>query len=141
MELRFFLFSHVPARLLLLLAASILCGCGDGGRPRVSITGSISVNGVPLEAGMIVFRPLESGAGSGGSAEVTDGRYRLDNVPIGPTVFTFSGTRLTGKSIPGPGGQPEPERVNVIPRKVLNQGLERKVEDDSTQDFSLEGPV
>jgi hypothetical protein len=53
----------------------------------------------------------------------------------------FSGARLTGKSIAGPGGQPEPERVNVIPKKVLEEGVSRTIEESGTQDFALEGPV
>lgn len=99
------------------------------------------VNSKPLTNGMIVFRPLAPGVGSGGSANVKGGNYQLDKVPLGRSVFTFSGTVLTGNTIPGPGGNPEPERVNVVPQKVLQEGVERTIEGDCIQDFLLEGPT
>lgn len=111
-------------------------GCGGGN--AVDIHGTVSVAGTPVEAGKIIYRSMESasGSGSGGSASVVNGEYQLDGVPIGRCVFTFSGVKLTGKTIPGPGGQ-QPERVNVIPQQVLSDGVERDIQGSGTQDFAL----
>lgn len=126
--------------LAIVCATLATCGCGGSGRPEAELTGTITVNGQPLETGRIVFRPATSGSGNGGNAPVQAGRYRLSAVPLGTIVFTFSGSRLTGKTIPGPGGAPEPERISVIPRKVLDEGVEREIAASGVQDFALSGP-
>lgn len=132
-------FSQLAATLLLLTTATTLVGCG--GSTGVGVSGTVSVNGSPLRSGKITFRPLNSAAGNGGAAEIVDGRYQLENVPVGANVFTFSGSVLTGKSISGPGGVPEPERVNAIPQQVLREGVEREISGSGPQDFSLDGPA
>ncbi len=128
------------APLALALATSLSLGCG-GGAGHATVSGVVSVNGEPIKSGRIVYRPLQRSAGNGGSAEIADGNYQLKDVPTGRSVFMFSGSALTGKTIPGQGGRPETERVNVIPRDVLRDGVEREIESDGPQDFSLEGPV
>jgi hypothetical protein len=142
MDLRLYSFARaITAGMALVLAAGALPGCGSSGGPHATISGSVTVNGEPLKDGKIMCRPMGTGSGQGKSAAVVEGRYKLADVPIGSDVFTFSGAKVTGKSIRGPGGQPEPERVNVIPRKVLHEGVERKIEANGTQDFALEGPA
>ncbi|MCA9236822.1 MAG: hypothetical protein KDA44_15205 [Planctomycetales bacterium] len=140
---------HVPstmnglkiARLMALASAIGLAGCSGGGRSVATISGEVAVNGEPLQRGKIVYRPVENDAGNGGSADVALGRYQLEEVPLGDNVFTFSGSVETGKTIVGPGGNPEPERANVIPRKILEEGVVRAIDGDGTQDFFLEGPA
>ncbi len=127
----------VPAVLML---CALGCG-GDGGHQYSTISGKVSVNGDLLQNGRIVFRPVDSSAGNGGSSEIVDGEYRLEKVPLGDNVFMFSGWKLTGQTIPGPGGKPEPERASIIPQKILEEGVKRKIEDDSTQDFAIDGPA
>ncbi|MBA4106246.1 MAG: hypothetical protein C0485_10850 [Pirellula sp.] len=122
----------------ILIAA--LTGCG-GGRHGAALSGTVTVGGVPLEKGKIVFRPVDPALGNGGSADVIEGSYQLEGVSIGQCVFTFSGSKLTGRSITGPGGAPEPERANVIPQQALRDGVEREITESGTQDFSLEGPA
>jgi hypothetical protein len=101
----------------------------------------VKVNGALLQSGKITYRPVASTAGNGGSAEIIAGNYQLADVPIGANVFTFSGSVLTGKSIPGPGGNPEPDRKNAIPQQILKEGVEREISASGPQDFSLDGPV
>jgi len=141
MDLRCFSFTRAAVFTFAILTISLSAGCGGGDASHAIISGSVTINGAPLKEGKIVVRSLDAGAGKGAFAEVVDGQYELTKVPIGSNIFTFSGSTLTGKSIPGPGGQPEPERANVVPRKILQDGIERKIESDGTQDFSLEGPV
>lgn len=131
--------ARLAATLLLLATATTFTGCG--GSAGVGVSGNVNVNGAPLKSGKITFRPLNSAAGNGGSAEIVDGQYHLADVPVGSNVFTFSGSVLTGKSISGPGGAPEPERVNAIPQQVLREGVEREISDSGPQDFSLDGPA
>lgn len=128
-------------RAVALLALTSAVGC-EGGRSGVTISGQVSVNGSPVESGRIMVRSLDSmAAAPTSSADVLDGRYELNDVPVGRNVFSFSGAALTGKSIAGPGGAAEPERVNVIPRTILDQGVERTIEGGGPQDFALDGPV
>jgi hypothetical protein len=136
---RYSMSQAVALSLLITAAAGTLVGCG--GSAGVGVSGTVNVNGAPLQTGKITFRPLVPAAGNGGSAQIVDGNYQLTDVPIGANVFTFSGSVLTGKSIPGPGGAPEPERVNAIPRQILIEGVEREISASGPQDFSLDGPV
>ena len=124
------------------LMMNVLLGCGGGsGSQSATVSGKVSVNGTLLHGGKIVFRPLDPSAGSGGSASIVDGEYRLEEVPLGENIFMFSGWELTGRMIQGPGGKPEPERASAIPKKVLEEGVKRSVEGDSTLDFALGGPA
>ncbi|WP_428306255.1 hypothetical protein [Lacipirellula sp.] len=108
------------------MAAVVTC-VGCGGSAGVGVSGTVKVNGELLQTGKITYRPLASAAGNGGSAVIIEGNYQLADVPIGANVFTFSGSVLTGKSIPGPGGDPEPERKNTIPQQILKEGVEREI--------------
>lgn len=56
---------------------AIAAGCG-GGRPGgVPVEGTVTVDGVPLEAGTISFLPDGDTPGPKVAAAVTDGRFRL----------------------------------------------------------------
>jgi len=76
-----------------LLAMSLTAvGCGDGEVTlgRVAVSGQVTLDGAPLEAGAIVFRgPIEADQASTVIAygQVKDGRYRID-ADQGPCVGT-----------------------------------------------------
>ena len=74
-------------RLLLLLLATVLAGCGakqQVDENRTVVAGTVTINGKPIPAGTILFESPEAGTAT--SAGISDGRYRSDRVPIGKNV-------------------------------------------------------
>jgi hypothetical protein len=70
---------RIKPLLLLLLAA----GCrGDGTVPTVPVQGTVTLDGVPLAAGFVVFHPVTEGAPPV-SATVTKGAFEVPAIPPG----------------------------------------------------------
>lgn len=65
------------------------------GQPRFPVNGLVTVNGLPLAKGKIVFEPA-SGEGRAIGAKIKNGRYSLE-VPAGKHRLRINGT---GESIP-----------------------------------------
>lgn len=62
--------------------------------------GSVSVDGVPANAGHITFSPVATGMGRGGMAMIAaDGSYRLREVPLGDVTFTVVPEKRTGRQV------------------------------------------
>lgn len=114
-------------------------GCNRGPEyPHASISGNVTVDGKPVEVGTITYFSDAVEAGRVGKATIDKGAYELDDVPIGAAVFTFAASAESGRTIAGPDGVPEPERINIIPRKYVSEGIARNIEADGTQDFAIE---
>lgn len=105
--------------------------------PHATIAGSVSVDGKPVEQGTISYFSDRSDGHRFGKASISHGEYELTEVPLGDVVFTFSASAETGKTIAGPGGVPEAERVNLIPKKYGSEGISRDISDDGAQDFQI----
>lgn len=130
-------------RLLTLLLFGVVVGvtgCGGGGPdyPTATISGTVNVNGTPVDEGTLTFLPTGAKLGNGGTAEIVGGNYTAKQVPIGENVFTFYARVKTGKMIPGPSGAPEPEWKMLIPVKYQTEGIAREISESGTQDFSIE---
>ncbi len=66
--------------LLLTVSATVcLTGCGDAGRGGVSVAGTITLDGSPMKAGSIVFRPADGNPGHKAGAELAEGRFSIDD--------------------------------------------------------------
>jgi hypothetical protein len=76
---------HLIQTLVLLSCAALLAGCG--GSPRLAVTGTVTLDGVPLEEGYIQFRPLPGTPGPTAGAEIVNGRFS-----IAKEKGTFAGT-------------------------------------------------
>lgn len=116
-------------------------GCGGGGVSTVTLEGAVSVDGTPAEKGLISFTPLKSGAGKAVSAEIRDGRYRAEKVPVGRVLAQFNAVKETGKMIqdndPAEAGASYPETINLIPQKHRS-GVEITLSETETKhDFAL----
>jgi hypothetical protein len=132
--------AHFVAGLLCVLAAA--GGCNDGGKPGTArLEGRITIDGQPPPAGAvgsISFRATGQGQADTTSAQIVDGKYECDDVPLGDVVVFVQLIKETGKTITE-GGRSFPERVNFVSSKHDN-GINLKVTDDnSNQDFELEG--
>jgi len=76
--------------------------------------------------------------GRSDSVDIVNGKYQVANIGLGKHSFTFSAWVETGNTIPGPDGEPEPERVNIIPKKIRTVGILREITESGTQDFEME---
>ena len=72
--------------------ALVALGCGGG---DVTITGSVTVDGVPLDAGYIAFASPDAGIRPT-SVAITDGRYRARTRP-GRKIVQISALRVVGR--------------------------------------------
>src|SRR5688572_116279 len=61
----------------LCLAVVLLPGCGGSDGPeRYAVSGSVTLDGQPLDSGSILFGP-EGDGGNGGGATITNGEYSI----------------------------------------------------------------
>lgn len=66
-----------------LLAGLLLVGCGEGLGGEVAVTGKVTINGKPVNAGVIWFTADKSGAGFNADMQ-PDGRYTLTLLQVKP---------------------------------------------------------
>lgn len=101
------------------LALLFLAGCGDGAdRPDLGyVTGTVTLDGAPLEGVQVLFQPAD-GRPAGGLADA-DGHYVVEYIrgekgtKVGPTTVTFAW--LPGDS-----------RAKPIPARYMGKDSELK---------------
>ena len=77
-------------------AAVALASAGCGSGPTMAeVSGTISFNGTPVEAGAIAFIPVDGKSPTAGG-KITNGEYSV-RVPIGETKIVINGIKITGK--------------------------------------------
>jgi hypothetical protein len=92
-------------RLLCVVALASLLGCGHGG--RVSVEGTVTLDGRPMEKGQIQFSPLPGSTGPTAGADVVNGKFAIppsDGPFAGKFRVQISQVGLTGRKIPNPRG-------------------------------------
>jgi hypothetical protein len=117
-----------------------LAGCGQQGptAPTTKLEGMVRVDGQPVAEGFINFMPQGKKQAPPAKADIRDGRYSADKVPIGPVLVMIRAPKKTGKveSIPDSKSQYE-EVVETIPNKYLG-GIPLEVTENlKTKDFDL----
>ncbi len=102
-------------------------GCGGPAKSykTAQITGSVTLDGQPIEKGVINFIGNETGEGS---AEIVAGKFAARDVPLGKVRIFVVATRETGKMVPG-SSAPVPEIESIIPPKY-SQGIETEIAGD-----------
>lgn len=80
-------FVHDVGFLLVVLVAALAAGCGgsEEGPVRAAVRGQVSLDGQPLESGMIRFVPAEGTTGPAAVAAIVDGHFELTDEE-GPIV-------------------------------------------------------
>jgi hypothetical protein len=113
---------------LILVAASVLTGCGDG---KVIVRGDVKVDGEPIEEGSISLEPAD-GQGPTTGGMIKEGKYELTgNAAVAPghKIVRIVGLRKTGKMIeagpPAPRGTLIPQMVQCVPSHYNDQSQVR----------------
>jgi len=113
---------------LLALAAALLVLPGCSG--RAAVQGSVTLNGAPVDGGVIVFAPAKGGSSQPTvSADIVGGKYSLP-AGKGPTPGSYrvsiSWKKKTGKKVdtPGDSGNQMDEAVEVIPASYNSQSTQ-----------------
>lgn len=132
--------------LCFVMATACMLGCNGNGPNRSEIRGNVSLDGVPLENGSILFTPIDGTDGLAAGGRIEQGNYQL-TAANGPTVgwnrVEIRGMRKTGKKLPkpfAPPGEMIDEMVEAVPPKY-NSLSTMKVEVKPTEniaDFDLE---
>jgi hypothetical protein len=123
---------------MLLLAAG--CG-GEAGPPRRPVSGAITLDGKPLDAGTITFLPAEGGIPA--TAELLAGSFATDRTrgpTPGPYRVEIVSVRPTGKRIPHPDLPSETieEVCNVIPQRYnVRSELQVEVKPEGENQFTF----
>jgi hypothetical protein len=103
--------------LLSVCATIVVAGCGKSSKiPRVVVSGSVTLNGAPVEDGQIRYVPIEGTVGPVTMARIVGGEYVCDDkggVPVGKHRVEIS---AWDPKLP-PGGRGEPTRPNLVPAK------------------------
>jgi hypothetical protein len=138
--------SRTAAWLCVVSLGAGLAGCSRAydGEQRFPVSGKVTVDGQPLEMGVIAFRPQgEQGRVSG--APIRDGVYSVPEKQ-GPTAATYQvqihWNKRTGKKIPNPfdRGQMMDELTEGLPERYHEKTeLTAQVSSDKTTfDFDLQ---
>ena len=110
------------------------CGGSEDGPKRYEVTGSLTVAGKPVPAGMIIFEPdSEKGnSGPGGIADILEGKYKTK--PDKGIVGGPHTVRIIGYTEPHLRGQPEPDLLFPEYRVTVDF----PTENDITRDFDVQ---
>ena len=80
---------------LAVAAAAALAAAGCRGEPKAQVSGTVTLDGVPVENGVIQFYPVGSTGQTAGGG-VQNGRYALDASP-GEMTVTINASKVVGK--------------------------------------------
>jgi hypothetical protein len=124
------------------LACLWAAGCGDG---KAEVSGTVSLDGTPIEEGAINFIPIDGTRGPGAGAAIRDGKYHIPRsmgVTPGKNRVELRAFRNTGRKVKdptGPRGAMTEERTQVFPLEYNDQStLTREVSPGSnTFDFDI----
>ncbi len=128
-----------PAWIVLLPLAVLACmmgGCSPGAVPTVEVSGTVNLDGKPLEGAMVGFYPATGGAPAIGQTD-SAGKFKL-KVPAGKAKVSVSKTEAGGEAkvdqaaagaapagtaLSGPpvaGGAPPAPPKSLVPAKYTN---------------------
>ena len=125
---------------LLALVALTVIGCG---RSRPIVEGTVTLDGVPIDAGTIELFPAD-GKGPTAGTGITAGRYRMETGE-GPKKVWIKSPQKDGTKMldPGGSGQMIDRRIESIPARY-NERTELDVTIKpglNKHDFTLEGSM
>ncbi|MCX7427113.1 MAG: hypothetical protein NTW96_15995 [Planctomycetia bacterium] len=123
-----------------MVALVTMAGCGAGGsdKPSTRLEGAVTLDRRPIAKGTIDFLPQQKGQAAPVTAQIVDGRYKVEGVPLGKVLARIKAGKETGREIAIPHSEEKyREEVSLIPLKYA-QGISLEVtEDAGTRDFEL----
>ncbi|HEX6960596.1 MAG TPA: hypothetical protein VF175_01920 [Lacipirellula sp.] len=135
-----------------LLASSVGCGGSGDQLPRAQVTGTVTLNGEPVPAATILFRPASGRAGRGkvengviveaSTYGINDGivlgTHKIAVQPI-PEVVPITGSRMDEPSTPGKSTQTLPSyAADLRPARAKPAGIPAKYQDPDRSGLSAE---
>ena len=103
--------NHIPRLLaalpVLALVSAIGIGCGgSGGVKKVTVTGTVTYDGKPVENGLVTFALAEAGLKGGSNAQgpVVSGKFSVPGVSPGSNSVTVTGGGAAPQQYEGDGG-------------------------------------
>jgi hypothetical protein len=116
--------------------ALCLISVASCGTPQLTVSGSVTVDGQPLEEGTIHFQPADSEAKGTGSM-VQEGIFSLSRQPLHPGKYRVSvaGFRKTGRMVA------DPQRGQVAetaPWSFQNSPLQIDVSEENCHELKIE---
>jgi hypothetical protein len=126
----------------LILVALLAVGCSNGPR-RAAVSGTVRVDGKPLERGVINFLPVDGNRGPGAGGVIKDGAFDVkaaDGPVVGNNRVEIRGFRKTGRKITVQ-RETIDEEIQVVPAEFNDQSkLVREIhERENTLEFDLPG--
>jgi hypothetical protein len=100
-----------------LLGCALIAGCGDG---RVTVRGTVKLDGKPVPNGVIHFKPADAKHGNAG-APILNGEYEIplpNSLQSGSFGVSINWPVPTGKKIPNPYPN-EPEKFIDETREAM----------------------
>ncbi|MGL6096767.1 MAG: hypothetical protein ACRC7O_13345, partial [Fimbriiglobus sp.] len=95
-----------------LIPLTLPIGCGTPAPAALEVTGTVSLDGAPLDGGAVTFLDTKTGAAAGGGP-LTAGGFTV-HVPPGRYKVSVVASRPAGPPVPGMG---EPPLVSVVPAR------------------------
>lgn len=127
---------------LMPLVALVGCGSGDTGPALVTVKGSVTFDGAPVEEGRILFRKTD-GDMKAYSAEIKAGNYSIET-EAGKAAVEITASRPTGEfDTSNPDDPPQPIGEMYIPEIYNSQTTltaEVKTSGENTIPFELKSP-
>lgn len=86
--------------LALCVCAFVLVGCGPKGPKKVAVSGTITVDGEPIDVGAVKFDSLDGGMSDG--CKIKDGKFECEMTTGEKKVVVTAASKVVGQFEPDP---------------------------------------
>lgn len=86
--------------LALCVCAFVLVGCGPKGPKKVAVSGTITVDGEPIDVGAVKFDSLDGGMSDG--CKIKDGKFECEMTTGEKKVTVTAASKVVGQFEPDP---------------------------------------
>jgi hypothetical protein len=127
------------------LVIATCLGCGKNGPHRAAVSGHVTLDGQPIDEGVIQFLPVEGTIGPETGGVITNGQYEIPRnrgPVVGKSRVELRASKKTGRKIQDPTGRPgvltDEYKEMFPPTSNANSSLLREINDaPNTFDFDI----
>ncbi len=120
-------------------------GCGNKGLRRAAVAGHVTLDGQPIEEGVIQFLPVNGTVGPETGGIIAKGQYDIPQQRgpvVGKSRVELRASKKTGRKIQDPTGRPgtltDEYKEMFPPSSNTNSSLVRDIKDEpNTLDFDI----